>query len=115
MKNYFDNLIYKSIKKIQYIKINEKLNSLQNLYEMGKYFNNINNNNITNINNSSYQEEINIENNGEINTNNINNNNINTNLNNNIIEEKEKEWSSVCNKNDIKRKNKSIETFYSRG
>ena len=58
MKNYFDNLIYKSIKKIQYIKINEKLNSLQNLYEMGKYFNNINNNNITNINinNSSYQE-----------------------------------------------------------
>ena len=91
MKNYFDNLIYKSIKKIQYIKINEKLNSLQNLYEMGKYFNNINNNNITNINNSSYQEEINIENNSEINTNNINNNNINTNLNNNIIEEKEKE------------------------
>ena len=90
MKNYFDNLIYKSIKKIQYIKINEKLNSLQNLYEMGKYFNNINNNNITNINNSSYQEEINIENNSEINTNNINNN-INTNLNNNIIEEKEKE------------------------
>ena len=93
MKNYFDNLIYKSIKKIQYIKINEKLNSLQNLYEMGKYFNNINNNNITNINinNSSYQEEINIENNSEINTNNLNNNNINTNLNNNIIEEKEKE------------------------
>ena len=92
MKNYFDNLIYKSIKKIQYIKINEKLNSLQNLYEMGKYFNNINNNNITNINinNSSYQEEINIENNSEINTNNLNNN-INTNLNNNIIEEKEKE------------------------
>ena len=89
MKNYFDNLIYKSIKKIQYIKINEKLNSLQNLYEMGKYFNNINNNNITNINNSSYQEEINIENNSEINTNNINNN-INTNINN-IIEEKEKE------------------------
>ena len=91
MKNYFDNLIYKSIKKIQYIKINEKLNSLQNLYEMGKYFNNINNNNIININNSSYQEEINIENNSEINTNNLNNNNINTNLNNNIIEEKEKE------------------------
>ena len=91
MKNYFDNLIYKSIKKIQYIKINEKLNSLQNLYEMGKYFNNINSNNITNINNSSYQEEINIENNSEINTNNLNNNNINTNLNNNIIEEKEKE------------------------
>ena len=91
MKNYFDNLIYKSIKKIQYIKINEKLNSLQNLYEMGKYFNNINNNNITNINNSSYQEEINIENNSEINTNNLNNNNINTNLNNNITEEKEKE------------------------
>ena len=90
MKNYFDNLIYKSIKKIQYIKINEKLNSLQNLYEMGKYFNNINSNNITNINNSSYQEEINIENNSEINTNNLNNN-INTNLNNNIIEEKEKE------------------------
>ena len=92
MKNYFDNLIYKSIKKIQYIKINEKLNSLQNLYEMGKYFNNINNNNITNINinNSSYQEEINIENNSEINTNNLNNN-ITTNLNNNIIEEKEKE------------------------
>ena len=92
MKNYFDNLIYKSIKKIQYIKINEKLNSLQNLYEMGKYFNNINNNNITNINinNSSYQEEINIENNSEINTNNLNNN-INTNLNNNIMEEKEKE------------------------
>ena len=91
MKNYFDNLIYKSIKKIQYIKINEKLNSLQNLYEMGKYFNNINNNNITNINNSSYQEEINIENNSEINTNNLNNNNLTTNLNNNIIEEKEKE------------------------
>ena len=91
MKIYFDNLIYKSIKKIQYIKINEKLNSLQNLYEMGKYFNNINNNNITNINNSSYQEEINIENNSEINTNNLNNNNINTNINNNIIEEKEKE------------------------
>ena len=92
MKNYFDNLIYKSIKKIQYIKINEKLNSLQNLYEMGKYFNNINNNNITNINinNSSYQEEINIENNSEINTNNLNNNNINNNINN-IIEEKEKE------------------------
>ena len=90
MKNYFDNLIYKSIKKIQYIKINEKLNSLQNLYEMGKYFNNINNNNITNINNSSYQEEINIENNSEINTNNINTN-VNTNINNNIIEEKEKE------------------------
>ena len=90
MKNYFDNLIYKSIKKIQYIKINEKLNSLQNLYEMGKYFNNINNNNITNINNSSYQEEINIENNSEINTNNLNNNKINNNINN-IIEEKEKE------------------------
>ena len=94
MKNYFDNLIYKSIKKIQYIKINEKLNSLQNLYEMGKYFNNINSNNITNINinNSSYQEEINIENNSEINTNNLNNNNNNINNNiNNIIEEKEKE------------------------
>ena len=83
MKNYFDNLIYKSMKKIQYIKINEKLNSLQNLYEICKYYNNINNNNITNINNSSYQEEINQENNSEINNININNNN--------IIEEKEKE------------------------
>ena len=85
MKNYFDNLIYKSIKKIQYIKINEKLNSLQNLYEMAKYYNNTSNiTNINNINitNSSYQEEMTQENNSEINNNNINNN---------IIEEKEKE------------------------
>ena len=91
MKNYFDNLIYKSIKKIQYIKISEKINCLQNLYEMSKlYNNNINiiNNNININNSSSNQEEINIENNIEVNNN-----------NNNFIEEKIKEKKSETENN----------------
>ena len=50
MKNYFDNLIYKSMKKIQYIKINEKINNLQNLFEITKNMNNKNIDINTNIN-----------------------------------------------------------------
>ena len=60
MKKYFDALIYKSIKKIQYIKINEKLNSLQNLFDIIKLNTNnfINNINYIDINNNYKEEEI---------------------------------------------------------
>ena len=101
MKNYFDTLINKSIKKIQYIKINEKINSLQNLYEMSKYYNyNINNN--INMINSSYQEETNLiqENNNEINNNNINNI---------IKEEKEKEKKNETENSNNNNTNNTLE------
>ena len=73
MKKYYDLLIYKSMKKIQYIKINEKLNSLQNLFEMSKlnFINNINMNYINvnidqDVDNNSKEE---IEDNNNINSN----------------------------------------------
>ena len=51
LNKYFDYLVNKFIKKIQYIKINEKLNSLQNMCEMMQ----INNAQIANINqNNNY-------------------------------------------------------------
>ena len=50
MKKYFENLISKSFRKMQYIKINEKINNLQNLIEISKL--NSNNNNNININNN---------------------------------------------------------------
>ena len=93
MKNYFDNLIYKSMKKIQYIKLNEKLNNLQNLLEMKKNINNI----IMNNNNNNYQEEINIEynNDNDDNDNNEDNNsNEKINDNKNTIKSEEKEKKS---------------------
>ena len=81
MKNYFDNLIYKSMKKIKYIKINEKINNLQNLLEIYKNRNKKGIDINTNINKTinNYKEEI-------ISKNNIDN--INYMIN---AEEKEKE------------------------
>ena len=54
INKYFDYLINKFIKKIQYIKINEKLNSLQNIYDMMQLNRDVK---ITNINKTNISKE----------------------------------------------------------
>jgi len=54
INKYFDYLINKFIKKIQYIKINEKLNSLQNIYDMLQLNRDVK---ITNINKTNISKE----------------------------------------------------------
>ena len=54
INKYFDYLINKFIKKIQYIKINEKLNSLQNVYDMIQLNKDVK---ITNINKTNISKE----------------------------------------------------------
>ena len=108
MKNYCENLIYKSIKKIQYIKINEKLNSLQYLLEISKF---INNANITN----TYQENTNIElnendSNERINNKNKNINNINKKITKQEKDEKDKEKKSETENNSSLGLEKSEDT-----
>ena len=124
MKKYFENLISKSFRKMQYIKINEKINNLQNLIEISK-LNSNNNNNINinnNINNSltendEINNDINIslhkENESQKNSsNNINGNsninlikvNSNNNNSNNLSNEKSEENNKKKSKEEIKRK-----------
>ena len=126
MKKYFDLLIYKSMKKIQYIKINEKLNSLQNLFEMSKlnFINNINTNYINvdieqDIDNNS-KEETDDNNNININveekekkseteiSNKLSNNTNNTN-NNNIINNNEESSKKI--KEEINKQSKRKESL----
>ena len=54
INKYFDYLVNKFIKKIQYIKINEKLNSLQNIYDMMQLNRDVK---ITNINKTNISKE----------------------------------------------------------
>ena len=63
MKKYFDILINASIKKTQYMRLNEKINSLQNLILMSKHQKNLYNNYINNIDNynNNYEDEKNDE------------------------------------------------------
>lgn len=107
MKKYFDLLINASIKKTQYIRLNEKLNGLQNLVLMSKQQENlINNNNYYYNNTYNKNNNYNNDNNNDINIkeekysygeNNINENNIiklkakNSNTINNINNENDEE------------------------
>ena len=81
MKKYFDLLINASIKKTQYIRLNEKLNGLQNLVSISKqqenlinnnyyYYNNYNNNYNNNDMNSKEEKNSYGENNLNLNENN---------------------------------------------
>ena len=124
MKKYFENLISKSFRKMQYIKINEKINNLQNLIEISKLNSNNNNNiNINNNINNSLTENDEINNDINISLHNENesqknsSNNINGNSNNNLIKvnsnnnnsnnlsnEKSEENNKKKSKEEIKRK-----------
>ena len=119
MKIHYENLIYKSLRKIQYIKLNEKINNLQDLIEITKNnkINNINNNQ-NNINAYIENKEIKIEEeynekeylllNNSNNNSNSNNNlkKINTNNTNNSISnnEKSEENNKKISKEELNRK-----------
>ncbi len=79
MKKYFEILLNQSIKKAQYIKLNEKLNGIQNLMAMYEFNNNnfYNINNYYNYNNNNYYDNNSDKNN---NYNAINNLNIDNNI-----------------------------------
>ena len=109
MKKYFDLLINSSIKKTQYIRLNEKLNSLQSLVSMSKQQEYLINNNYYYNYNNNYNNDYNYNNNsdinirdekfsgGENNVNNINNLNLNE---NNTIKLKAKNNYAINNNNE---------------
>ena len=102
MKKYYEILINQSIKKAQYIRLNEKLNGLQNLMLMMPN-QNLNNNNIDYVDNNlgiNYNQE-NIF---------INENNFNQNINEEKFKNSNKEFikNHLDIKEELKKKNEMI-------
>lgn len=101
MKKYFEILINQSIKKAQYIRLNEKLNGLNNLMLMMPNLN-LKNNNV-NYNDNNFGVNYNQEN--II----INDNNFNQNINEEKFKNSNKEFIHQMNgKEEIKKKNEVI-------
>ena len=119
LKKYFNSLIYQSIKKAQYVRLNEKINGLQNLILMKKnqnqnYYNYYENNNDDNINydnnnnddnNYNYNKEDEYKNNNNLQENNYNNDVINEKKNNN----KESNQNII---NTLKKLKNDMKQFY---